>query len=87
MKKEIKFSSLEFDTIGDNGLIKEEFRWDDCEKTLTHFIDNKIFETFNEKDARKKLKTLIGRQKNKLTKAQENKSINITDNKNQLYLF
>lgn len=89
MKKEIKFSSISFDIITENGLQKHEYKWDKTNNTLTYYIDSIQQCVFNEKEARKKIKELIGKQKktNKVVDKEPEKQITIEDNTNQLNLF
>jgi hypothetical protein len=59
-KREIKFTSIVFCEIGVDGLIHHDYSWNKEQKLLMHFIDGIMVETFDEKEARVKIKSLIG---------------------------
>lgn len=63
--KNIKFTSIEFNEIGIDGLVNHKYKWDDNAKTLTHLINDLNNEVFEGDNAIVKIKTLIYKEPKK----------------------
>ena len=86
-KKEIKFTSLTFNEIGEDGLIHHDYRWDKIMKTLHHYIDGVEIENWNEKEAVIVINKIISSKPKVKTKQTEVKQKIVDCMDDQLTLF
>lgn len=63
--KDIKFTSIEFNEIGVDGLVNHKYKWDNDTKTLTHLIDDLENEVFEGDSAIAKIKALVYKEPKK----------------------
>lgn len=92
MKKPIKFKILSFDTITSEGLEHHRYEWKSECNQLIHYIDNTPVTVFNEVEARKLLKKLVGKEPKtkKEPKSKQKQDIVLTsdfNDINQLNIF